>query len=164
MSFINPLSANFTKWSNTLKQFACKLPTNCLSVFDHFVGLALKGLKPFPQCSNRKKTYVKNFSSYFSISRNDIKAYFFQILQNSMTWLLNPDFFSLGLGMTWSTNIIPENCVIFWPIIFAKKFLSRNKNNKTETCMSTTLIRLSCQDFFARKSSNRHSFIMSLLH
>ena len=40
----NPLSANFTKWSNTLKQFVCKLPTNCLSVFDHFVGLALKGL------------------------------------------------------------------------------------------------------------------------
>ena len=25
------------------KQFAGKLPTNCLSVFDHFVGLALKG-------------------------------------------------------------------------------------------------------------------------
>ena len=41
---INPLSANFTKWSNTLKQFVGKLPTNCLSVFDHFVGLALKGL------------------------------------------------------------------------------------------------------------------------
>ena len=41
---INPLSANFTKWSNTLKQFVSKLPTNCLSVFDHFVGLALKGL------------------------------------------------------------------------------------------------------------------------
>ena len=28
----------------TLKQFVRKLPTNCLSVFDHFVGLALKGL------------------------------------------------------------------------------------------------------------------------
>ena len=41
---INPLSANPTKWSNTLKQFVGKLPTNCLSVFDHFVGLALKGL------------------------------------------------------------------------------------------------------------------------
>ena len=27
-----------------LKQFVGKLPTNCLSVFDHFVGLALKGL------------------------------------------------------------------------------------------------------------------------
>ena len=41
----NPLSAKFIKWSNTLKQFVGKLPTNCLSVFDHFVGLALKGLK-----------------------------------------------------------------------------------------------------------------------
>ena len=41
---INPLSASFTKWSNILNQFVGKLPTNCLSVFDHFVGLALKGL------------------------------------------------------------------------------------------------------------------------
>ena len=40
----NNLSANSTKWSNKLKQFMGKLPTNCLSVFDHFVGLALKGL------------------------------------------------------------------------------------------------------------------------
>ena len=42
---INPLIANPTKWSNTLKQFFGKLPTSCLNVFDHFVGLALKGLK-----------------------------------------------------------------------------------------------------------------------
>ena len=41
---INPLSANPTQWSNTLKQFVGNLPTNCLSVFDHFVKLALKGL------------------------------------------------------------------------------------------------------------------------
>ena len=40
----NPLSANPTKWSSTLKQFVGKLPTNCLSVFDHFVKLALKEL------------------------------------------------------------------------------------------------------------------------
>ena len=45
LKIFNPLSANFTKWSNTLKQFVGKLPKNCLSVFDHFVGLALKGLK-----------------------------------------------------------------------------------------------------------------------
>ena len=44
-SSFNPLSANPTKWSNTLKQFVGNLPTNCLSVFDHFVGLALKGLR-----------------------------------------------------------------------------------------------------------------------
>ena len=41
---INPLSANPKKWSNTLKQFVGNLPTNCLSVFDHFMNLALKGL------------------------------------------------------------------------------------------------------------------------
>ena len=39
------LSAKLTKWSNSLKQFVVKLPMNCLSVFDHFVGLALKGLR-----------------------------------------------------------------------------------------------------------------------
>ena len=41
----NSLSAIPTKWSNTLKQFFGNLPTNCLSVFDHFVKLALKGLR-----------------------------------------------------------------------------------------------------------------------
>ena len=41
---LNPLSANFKKWSNTLKQVVGKLPMSCLSVFDHFVGLALKEL------------------------------------------------------------------------------------------------------------------------
>ena len=43
----NPLSAKFIKWSNTLKQIGGKLPTICLSVFDHFSGLALKGLNIF---------------------------------------------------------------------------------------------------------------------
>ena len=43
--WVKPFSANFTKWSNTLKQFVRNLPTNCLSVFDHFVGLALKELR-----------------------------------------------------------------------------------------------------------------------
>ena len=38
---LNLLSANFTKSSNTLKQFVGKLP----SMFDHYVGL---GLKIFP--------------------------------------------------------------------------------------------------------------------
>ena len=44
---VNTLSANPTKWSNTLKQFVGNLPKNCLSVFDHFVKLALKGLRIF---------------------------------------------------------------------------------------------------------------------
>ena len=41
----NTLSANPTKWSNTLKQFVTKLLTISLRVFDHFLGLAFKGLK-----------------------------------------------------------------------------------------------------------------------
>ena len=41
-TFLKPLSANPMKWSNTFKQF-----TNCLSVFNHFMGLALKGLTNF---------------------------------------------------------------------------------------------------------------------
>ena len=45
---VNPFSANPEKWSNTLKQFVGKLPTNCLSVFDHFMNLALKGLTGYP--------------------------------------------------------------------------------------------------------------------
>ena len=40
--WVNHLSANPTRWSNILKQFVGNLPTNCLTVFDHFVKLVLK--------------------------------------------------------------------------------------------------------------------------
>ena len=43
--FFNPLSAKPTKWSNTLKQFVGIFPMNYLKVFNHFEGLASKGLK-----------------------------------------------------------------------------------------------------------------------
>ena len=43
----NPLRANPTKWSNTLTQFIGNLPTNCFSVFDNLMKLALKGLRIF---------------------------------------------------------------------------------------------------------------------
>ena len=46
---VNPLSTNSIKWSNTLKKFVSNLPTNCFSVFDHSVGLALKKLKLTPR-------------------------------------------------------------------------------------------------------------------
>ena len=49
VAYINPLSASPTKWSNTLKQFVGEQPTNCLSVFDYFVGSALKGLTVIQQ-------------------------------------------------------------------------------------------------------------------
>ena len=37
-SYLNSLSANPTKWPNTLKQLVGKLSTNCLIVFDHLWG------------------------------------------------------------------------------------------------------------------------------
>ena len=43
VSYLNSFSVNPIKWSNTLKQFVVNLPANFLSVFDHFVALALKG-------------------------------------------------------------------------------------------------------------------------
>ena len=53
-----PLSANFTKWSNTLKQFVGNSPTNCLSVLGHFVRLAFKGLRFILKMSNVKSPTI----------------------------------------------------------------------------------------------------------
>ena len=64
---LNSLSANITKWSNTIKQFVGKLPTNCLSVFDHFVGLTIKRLN----------------SDLRAISKDQIKEKFFNLVELS---------------------------------------------------------------------------------
>ena len=60
---LNPLSASPTKWPNTLKQFVGKLPTNCLSVFGHFVNLALKGLTVCSRFTLRKVSKIMTFLS-----------------------------------------------------------------------------------------------------
>ena len=41
---LNSLSANSTKMVKHTQTICQLLPTNCLSVFDHFVGLVFKGL------------------------------------------------------------------------------------------------------------------------
>ena len=41
---------------HTCRQFVTNLLTNCLSVFDHFVGLALKGLRIFANYAEKHKT------------------------------------------------------------------------------------------------------------
>ena len=61
--FINPLSANPTKLSNTLKQFVGSFPTNCLSVFDHFIKLAFKGLN-----LRLRNTTIYIFRAFFGFS------------------------------------------------------------------------------------------------
>ena len=47
----NPLSANVTKWSNTLKKLTGKP-----SLFDDFAGMVLKGLRPY------QASIMKSFS------------------------------------------------------------------------------------------------------
>ena len=59
---ISPLSTKLTKWPNILKQFVGNLPTNCLSVFGHFVGLALKGREEIFQVHTMEKSSMPNLS------------------------------------------------------------------------------------------------------
>ena len=63
---INPFSANPTKWSNTLKQFVSKLPTNFLSVFGHFVWLALEGLSKSKKYWTFKNRGKRNYKFAFA--------------------------------------------------------------------------------------------------
>ena len=84
----NALSTNPTKWSNTLKQFVGwsywiqsidlqsksmgwflpDQPANCLSVFDYFVRLALKGLR---KIIHKMKTLFKYCAAYRWSSRKE---------------------------------------------------------------------------------------------
>ena len=64
----NPLSASPTKWPNTLKEFVGKLPKNCLGVFEHFVGLALKGLRKKYKgaCCQPFEAFLRIFAAIFA--------------------------------------------------------------------------------------------------
>ena len=103
----NPLNANFTKWSNTFKQIAGNLPTNCLSVFDHFVGLVLKGLKSVQVAwihlhLKRTLPYVLHiillswfFLHLFSVPTDEISEIIAIIF--TFIWLISVGTFSLSL-------------------------------------------------------------------
>ena len=82
-----PLSTNFTKWSNTVKQFVGKFPTNCLRVFDHFVGLALKGLNRLCFSQSYGCTAVKSFSI---LKRLTLKV--IQFILTAVTYLIYVNF------------------------------------------------------------------------
>ena len=60
----NLININPINWSDTLKQFVSKLLTNCLSVFDHFVGLVLKGLTTTKKLMERYGTSTYLRESY----------------------------------------------------------------------------------------------------
>ena len=68
IEYLNPLSATITKSSKILKQFVGKLPTNCLSVFDHFVILALKGLMKQEVLNNIRAKLTSIFQVFSFLS------------------------------------------------------------------------------------------------
>ena len=70
-NWVNPLSANSTKWSNIIKQFVGCMATNCLKVFHHFMGLALKGLRRSILTSNYKWQLPEVYLRHLQISKVD---------------------------------------------------------------------------------------------
>ena len=99
----NPLSGNPTKWSNTFRQFVGKLQTNCLNVYDHFVGLALKWLK--------KLLKFEACHGPFDIQGNYLTflSSFIQRSQNNLFKVLFPLPLSIWLKIKW-TNYSKLNC------------------------------------------------------
>ena len=81
---VNPLSANPTKWSNTLTQFVGNLPINCLSVFVHFTKLALKGLKTNFEYESFKVYQLTGLSENFKI-----KLYYLYYFQERLSLRYN---------------------------------------------------------------------------
>ena len=81
---VNPLRANITKWSNTLKQFVGSFATNCLSVFDHFVILkkatekwirklqsTCQGSEKASERSSLKKAFLKSRENLLKIPKTE---------------------------------------------------------------------------------------------
>ena len=90
---IKPLSVNLTKWSNTLKQFVIEQPMNFLSVFDHFMRLALKRLKwliteaKFEIQNLLKLTWMETF--FISVKNTTLFLLFHDVMkQNPLSLLL----------------------------------------------------------------------------
>ena len=122
---INSLSANPTKWPNTVKQFVWNLPTNCLSVFDHFVGLALKWLT-FTDGMKKEMLRVSYRSSHH---RYSIKKVFLKISPNSqentcvsVSFLIKLQAFTCNLikKETLTEMFSCEFCVIFKGTFFTE--------------------------------------------
>ena len=61
-TFLNPLSANPTKWSNTLKQFVGF--SGRIECVDHFVGLVLEGLKR----SRPSELHIVKYKLFYSVT------------------------------------------------------------------------------------------------
>ena len=85
----NPLSANPKNWSSTLKKFFGNLPTNCLSVFDHFGILALKRLSiPRVVVTIHLFTFLNELWSKNSLSMTETFLHCFVSVLSNIIWKL----------------------------------------------------------------------------
>ena len=96
------------------------LPTNCLSVFNHFVGLALKGLTNFRVFLTFVPTLL-NFIRFGSPPGSSswphlfLEPYFILpcLLFKCMRWNGYFSLYSLFKNFAWSTHL-PRPCTTYW--------------------------------------------------
>ena len=94
------LSANFTKCSNKVRQFIGNLPTNCLSVFGHFVGLSLKGLKI--------DTGINCKNSYFFLCSLDLSNSWLKIDSITSEYRRSQILCTIKKALTWNRKSATE--------------------------------------------------------
>ena len=115
---MNSLSFNPTKWSN-IQAIRRLLLTNCLSVFDHFVELALTGLM-FQPSRLIKLTYGSltkyiTLNSKVTVNRKNINWTAMKLTHLSVSpdllYAFYPQFIFFGLGFIHlvSTQSFPKN-------------------------------------------------------
>ena len=80
---VNTLSAKPPKWSNTLKQFVGNLRTNCLSLFDPFVGLTFKEWIVF-MWSQQNRYLMEESFIFMSAKTGNLRTYFFINYRNTL--------------------------------------------------------------------------------
>ena len=142
----NPLSANPTKWPNTLKQFVGKLPANCLSAFGHIVQLALKG-------SNNWRVRYRNCRAQFFFKKVVLKK-LTKFRVKHLCWSL----FLLSCRLS-ACNIIKRLQLRCFPVnfaIFLEAIISQNTSGRFLLLLVANLFRSSHRKYSVRKNVLRN--------
>ena len=99
------MKRQFKKSSNTLKQFVCKLPTNCLSVFDHFVRLALKGLRHQRKIITKPQHFADGETWKRRVKEKKYcDGNFPSILTKILNWKPFPTLLTIGIVFFWNLS------------------------------------------------------------
>ena len=132
------MNDNPTKWPNTFKQFVGKLPTNFLSVFGHFVNLALKGLKLEWQYLNPQRLLISYWLRLGSMSLKLFFLYpfYLEILYWRIIKFENKIFFFFFVCVK---RITLCNCLCSSPSFPRSSALSGiSRNSEQKTILQTT--------------------------